>query len=161
MSATINIQLFADYFGGAPVIQVPGRLFPIRVLYEPIRPEESTSGRRERLNVRPFLRVLQAIDHKYPPEERGDLLIFLSGVAEIGVVMEAVQSYAAFTKRWVVLPLHSTLSVAEQDKVFDITPPGVRKCIISTNIAETSVTIDGVRFVVDAGESPPPCPLLL
>ncbi|XP_032083423.1 probable ATP-dependent RNA helicase DHX34 isoform X4 [Thamnophis elegans] len=152
MSATINIRLFADYFGEAPVIQVPGRLFPITVIYEPIRPEESSRGRRERLGVQPFLRVLQAIDHKYPPEERGDLLIFLSGVAEIGAVVEAAQSYAAFTKRWVVLPLHSTLSVTEQDKVFDLAPPGVRKCIISTNIAETSVTIDGVRFVVDAGK---------
>ncbi|XP_039217934.1 probable ATP-dependent RNA helicase DHX34 isoform X1 [Crotalus tigris] len=152
MSATINIQLFADYFGGAPVIQVPGRLFPITVIYEPIPPEESSRGRRERLGAQPFLRVLQAIDHKYPPEERGDLLIFLSGVAEIGAVVEAAQSYAAFTKRWVVLPLHSTLSVAEQDKIFGLPPPGVRKCIISTNIAETSVTIDGVRFVVDAGK---------
>ncbi|XP_058051151.1 probable ATP-dependent RNA helicase DHX34 isoform X6 [Ahaetulla prasina] len=152
MSATINIQLFADYFGDAPVIQVPGRLFPITVIYEPIRPEESSRGRREQLGVQPFLRVLQAIDHKYPPEERGDLLIFLSGVAEIGAVVEAAQSYATFTKRWVVLPLHSTLSVAEQDKVFDLAPPGVRKCIISTNIAETSVTIDGVRFVVDSGK---------
>ncbi|XP_044285668.1 probable ATP-dependent RNA helicase DHX34 isoform X2 [Varanus komodoensis] len=152
MSATINIRLFTDYFGGAPVVQVPGRLFPITVLYEPIRPEESTSGRKERLDPRPFLRVLQAIDHKYPPEERGDLLIFLSGVAEIGAVVEAAHTYAAHTQRWVVLPLHSTLSVAEQDKVFDMPPPGVRKCIVSTNIAETSVTIDGVRFVVDSGK---------
>nr|XP_060639692.1 probable ATP-dependent RNA helicase DHX34 [Anolis sagrei ordinatus] len=152
MSATINIRLFADYFGGAPVVQVPGRLFPITVLYEPIRPEESASGRKERLDPRPYLRVLQAIDHKYPPEERGDLLIFLSGVAEIGAVMEAAQTYATHTQRWVVLPLHSTLSVAEQDKVFDLPPPGVRKCIVSTNIAETSVTIDGVRFVVDSGK---------
>lgn len=61
--------------------------------------------------------MLQAIDHKYPPEERGDLLVFLSGVAEIGAVVEAAQVYATHTKRWVVLPLHSTLSVAEQDKV--------------------------------------------
>ncbi|XP_042296902.1 probable ATP-dependent RNA helicase DHX34 [Sceloporus undulatus] len=152
MSATINIRLFADYFGGAPVVQVPGRLFPITVLYEPIHPEESASGQKERLDPRPFLRVLQAIDHKYPPEERGDLLVFLSGVAEIGAVMEAAQTYATHTQRWVVLPLHSTLSVAEQDKVFDLPPPGVRKCIISTNIAETSVTIDGVRFVVDSGK---------
>ncbi|XP_034974407.1 probable ATP-dependent RNA helicase DHX34 isoform X2 [Zootoca vivipara] len=152
MSATINIRLFADYFGGAPVVQVPGRLFPITVLYEPLRPEEGASGRKERLDPRPFLRVLQAIDHKYPPEERGDLLVFLSGVAEIGAVVEAAQTYATHTQRWVVLPLHSTLSVAEQDKVFDLPPPGVRKCIVSTNIAETSVTIDGVRFVVDSGK---------
>lgn len=89
----------------------------MQVIYQPIPPEESSRGRRERLGTQPFLRVLQAIDHKYPPEERGDLLIFLSGAAEIGAVVEAAQSYAAFTKRWVVLPLHSTLSVAEQDKV--------------------------------------------
>ncbi|XP_053124402.1 probable ATP-dependent RNA helicase DHX34 isoform X2 [Hemicordylus capensis] len=152
MSATINIRLFADYFGGAPVVQVPGRLFPITVLYEPIPAGEDGSRGQGRLDPRPYLRVLQAIDHQYPPEERGDLLVFLSGVAEIGAVVEAAQTYASHTQRWVVLPLHSTLSVAEQDKVFDVAPPGVRKCIVSTNIAETSVTIDGVRFVVDSGK---------
>ncbi|KYO29697.1 putative ATP-dependent RNA helicase DHX34 isoform B [Alligator mississippiensis] len=154
MSATINIRLFSSYFGGAPVVQVPGRLFPITVIYQPIPPEEAAGagGKQERLDPRPYLRVLQAIDHKYPPEERGDLLVFLSGVAEIGAVLEAAQTYATHTQRWVVLPLHSTLSIAEQDKVFDLPPPGVRKCILSTNIAETSVTIDGVRFVLDSGK---------
>ncbi|NXL68964.1 DHX34 helicase, partial [Chordeiles acutipennis] len=126
------------------------------VIYQPIPKEEpSTSGKpgkSERLDPLPFLRVLQTIDHKYPPEERGDLLVFLSGVAEIGAVLEAAQAYAARTQRWIVLPLHSTLSVTEQDKVFDVPPPGVRKCILSTNIAETSVTIDGVRFVLDSGK---------
>ncbi|KFO96120.1 putative ATP-dependent RNA helicase DHX34, partial [Calypte anna] len=153
MSATINISLFSNYFGGAPVLQVPGRIFPISVIYQPIPKEAAPpTGRGERLDPLPYLRVLQAIDHKYPPEERGDLLVFLSGVAEIGAVMEAAQVYAARTQRWVVLPLHSTLSVAEQDKVFDLPPPGVRKCILATNIAETSVTIDGVRFVLDSGK---------
>ncbi|CAM5172692.1 unnamed protein product [Eretmochelys imbricata] len=112
----------------------------------------AASGKPERLDPRPYLRVLQAIDHKYPPEERGDLLVFLSGVAEISAVLEVAQAYAIHTQRWVVLPLHSTLSIAEQDKVFDMPPPGVRKCIVSTNIAETSVTIDGVRFVLDSGK---------
>lgn len=154
MSATINIRLFSDYFGGAPVLQVPGRIFPISVIYEPIPKEEAAAaaGKPERLDPRPYLRVLQAIDHKYPPEERGDLLVFLSGVAEIGAVQEAAQVYATQTQRWIVLPLHSTLSVSEQDKVFDVPPPGVRKCILATNIAETSVTIDGVRFVLDSGK---------
>ncbi|XP_057684908.1 probable ATP-dependent RNA helicase DHX34 [Corythoichthys intestinalis] len=152
MSATINIKLFSDYFGSAPVLQVPGRLFPIQVIYQPIPPEEQAASRMEKLEPRPYLRILQGIDQRYPPEERGDLLIFLSGVAEIGAIQEACQVYATHTRRWIVLPLHSTLSLAQQDKVFDIAPPGVRKCIISTNIAETSVTIDGVRFVVDSGK---------
>uniref|UniRef100_A0A673BBK4 DEAH (Asp-Glu-Ala-His) box polypeptide 34 n=1 Tax=Sphaeramia orbicularis TaxID=375764 RepID=A0A673BBK4_9TELE len=151
MSATINIKLFSDYFNSAPVMQVPGRLFPIQVIYQPIPPEEQAS-RSEKLDPRPYLRILQAIDQRYPPEERGDLLLFLSGVAEISTIQEACQIYATHTRRWIVLPLHSTLSLAQQDKVFDIAPPGVRKCIISTNIAETSVTIDGVRFVVDSGK---------
>ncbi|CAL8363622.1 unnamed protein product [Merluccius merluccius] len=151
MSATINIKLFSSYFASAPVLQVPGRLFPIQVIYQPIPPEEQAS-RLEKLDPRPYLRVLQGIDRRYPPEERGDLLLFLSGVAEISTIQEACQVYATHTQRWIILPLHSTLSLAQQDKVFDISPPGVRKCIISTNIAETSVTIDGVRFVVDSGK---------
>ncbi|KAG8001841.1 putative ATP-dependent RNA helicase DHX34 [Nibea albiflora] len=170
MSATINIKLFSNYFSSAPVLQVPGRLFPIQVIYQPIPPEEQPS-RSEKLDPRPYLRILQGIDQRYPPEERGDLLLFLSGVAEISTIQEACQIYATHTRRWIVLPLHSTLSLAQQDKaqsalfelvmfecdvlvyqVFDIAPPGVRKCIISTNIAETSVTIDGVRFVVDSGK---------
>ncbi|XP_068601686.1 probable ATP-dependent RNA helicase DHX34 [Brachionichthys hirsutus] len=151
MSATINIKLFSEYFGGAPVLQVPGRLFPIQVTYQPI-PSEEQASRSEKLDPRPYLRILQGIDQRYPPEERGDLLLFLSGLAEISAVQEACQVYATHTSRWIVLPLHSTLSLAQQDKVFDVSPPGVRKCIISTNIAETSVTIDGVRFVVDSGK---------
>uniref|UniRef100_A0A3Q4G800 DEAH (Asp-Glu-Ala-His) box polypeptide 34 n=1 Tax=Neolamprologus brichardi TaxID=32507 RepID=A0A3Q4G800_NEOBR len=151
MSATINIKLFSNYFSGAPVLQVPGRLFPIQVIYQPIPPEEQSS-KSEKLDPRPYLRILQGIDQRYPPEERGDLLLFLSGVAEISTIQEACQIYATHTRRWIILTLHSTLSIAQQDKVFDIAPPGVRKCIISTNIAETSVTIDGVRFVVDSGK---------
>uniref|UniRef100_A0A3B5BDT9 DExH-box helicase 34 n=1 Tax=Stegastes partitus TaxID=144197 RepID=A0A3B5BDT9_9TELE len=151
MSATINIKLFSNYFSSAPVLQVPGRLFPIQVIYQPIPPEEQPS-RSEKMDPRPYLRILQGIDQRYPPEERGDLLLFLSGVAEISTIQEACQIYATHTRRWIVLPLHSTLSLVQQDKVFDIAPPGVRKCIISTNIAETSVTIDGVRFVVDSGK---------
>jgi HrpA-like RNA helicase len=62
-------------------------------------------------------------------------------------------SIAEESKRWIVLKLHSSLSIEEQDKVFSYAPEGVRKCIISTNIAETSVTIDGIRFVIDSGRA--------
>ncbi|KAK3098811.1 hypothetical protein FSP39_023323, partial [Pinctada imbricata] len=149
MSATINQHLFSQYFDDAPVIQVPGRLYPIEMQYCPIKLEELNA---ERLDPSPYLRVMQTIDHKYPETERGDLLIFLSGLSEILTVVEAAKAYAQNTKRWIILPLHGTLSIEEQDKVFDIAPEGVRKCIVSTNIAETSVTIDGVRFIVDSGK---------
>ena len=150
MSATINIELFKNYFdGAAPVIQVPGRLYPISLQYHPIPSVEDG----DRLNPGPYVRVLQMIDKKYPASERGDLLIFLSGITEITRVVEAARQYSEMNNNsWVVLPLHSTLSLAEQDKVFDYPPDGVRKCIVSTNIAETSVTIDGVRFVCDSGK---------
>ncbi|KFM63256.1 putative ATP-dependent RNA helicase DHX34, partial [Stegodyphus mimosarum] len=151
MSATINIELFSEYFSNCPVIQVPGRLFPIQVKYCPLSVEEQKTL-TGKLNPAPYIRIMNLIDDKYPPEERGDLLIFLSGMTEISIVEEAAKLYAEKTNKWIVLPLHSTLSLEEQDKVFDIAPEGVRKCIISTNIAETSVTIDGVRFVVDSGK---------
>ncbi|XP_064608809.1 probable ATP-dependent RNA helicase DHX34 [Liolophura sinensis] len=151
MSATININLFSGYFDEAPVVKVPGRLYPIQLEYCPITRDE-LGGKNQRLDPSPYLKILQRIDHKYPSSERGDLLIFLSGMSEIMAVVDAARMYAQKTKRWIVLPLHSALSIAEQDKVFDIAPEGVRKCIVSTNIAETSVTIDGVRFIIDSGK---------
>lgn len=80
------------------------------------------------------------------------MLIFLSGMSDIQTLYEAAKEFAAESRRWIILPLHSTLSIEDQDKVFDLSPDGVRKCILSTNIAETSVTIDGLRFIVDSGK---------
>ncbi|XP_055878835.1 probable ATP-dependent RNA helicase DHX34 isoform X1 [Biomphalaria glabrata] len=150
MSATININLFSNYFNGAPVLKVPGRLYPIELEYCPVKTDDSVDSKR--LDPRPYINIMQRIDHKHPSTERGDLLIFLSGMSEIMAVVEAAKAYAQKTKRWIVLPLHSALSIEEQDKVFDYAPDGVRKCVVSTNIAETSVTIDGVRFIVDSGK---------
>uniref|UniRef100_A0A1B6D6A9 RNA helicase n=1 Tax=Clastoptera arizonana TaxID=38151 RepID=A0A1B6D6A9_9HEMI len=152
MSATININLFSDYFGdNAAVIQVPGRLHPINLHYRPILIEEKLS-KNERLNPAPYIQIMQLIDEKYPKDERGDLLIFLSGMSEITSIIDAAHQYNEKTQRWIILPLHSTLSLTDQDKVFDYPPDGIRKCIVSTNIAETSITIDGIRFVVDSGK---------
>nr|XP_044989490.1 probable ATP-dependent RNA helicase DHX34 [Jaculus jaculus] len=88
----------------------------LQVVYQP-QEVEPTASKSEKLDPRPFLRALEAIDKKYPPEERGDLLVFLSGMAEISAVLDAAQAYASHTQRWVVLPLHSALSVADQDKM--------------------------------------------
>jgi len=73
-------------------------------------------------------------------------------MSDIMSLAEEMRRYAATTRRWIVLPLHSALSVEDQEKVFDPVEEGVRKCIISTNIAETAVTINGIRFVVDSGQ---------
>lgn len=153
MSATINLDLFTKYFQneGVQVIKVPGRLYPIEINYKPII-KDPYERKRDKFNCTPYLQIIQMIDEKYLPHQKGDLLIFLNGYSEISTLSEAVVEYSQYKKNWIVLQLHSTLSLEDQDKVFDYPPEGVRKCIISTNIAETSVTIDGVRFVIDSGK---------
>uniref|UniRef100_A0A1A9WXX5 ATP-dependent RNA helicase DHX34 n=1 Tax=Glossina brevipalpis TaxID=37001 RepID=A0A1A9WXX5_9MUSC len=160
MSATINVELFHKYFNeeGAQLLKVPGRLHPIKTVYMPpaaldlqgksSRSQQSTA----RLDPAPFVQVLNLIDQKYSANERGDVLIFVSGVNEITTVCDAIKEYADRQSHWILLPLHSSLSLAEQDKVFDYAPEGMRKCIVSTNIAETSLTVDGIRFVIDSGK---------
>jgi len=177
MSATINTRMFADYFG-ATIIKVPGRLYPIALEYIPVdfdadgrqaAPQECGKGVAGRktagiataklagakpkpFDAKPYLRLLQRIDDEYPKAERGDMLVFLSGMNEITALADALREYVAESRRWIVLKLHSSLAMDEQDRVFDLAPDGVRKCILSTNIAETSVTIDGIRFVADSGK---------
>ncbi|MCP9257449.1 putative ATP-dependent RNA helicase DHX34 [Dirofilaria immitis] len=140
MSATINLELFQNYFEGAPVIRVAGRLYPIELRYMPIKEHNQyeSEKKKAKIDAEPYL--------------NGDVLVFLNGVSEISTVAEALKVYAEISKKWIILTLHSTLSTEEQDKVFDIAPLGIRKCILSTNIAETSVTIDQIRFVIDSGK---------
>jgi len=167
MSATINVDAYSAYFGGAPVVCVPGRLHPVKVVYLPPKEERGAAGGREsarrsredaaalatkggkrifeRLSAAPYLSVIHRIDAEVPQDERGDVLVFLSGMDDISILADALSEYASRTGRWVVLKLHSSMAVEEQDRVFDVAEAGVRKCILSTNIAETSVTIDGIR----------------
>ncbi|ORZ02569.1 P-loop containing nucleoside triphosphate hydrolase protein [Syncephalastrum racemosum] len=170
MSATINAELFAQYFD-APTLNVPGRMYTVKTHYwsekkddknlvddaayrrrQAATIKESIPSRSEPVDPGPYLKVIEYIDQSIPSTERGDLLIFMSGINEIMSLAETLKEYADHKKNWIILPLHSTLSVDEQDKVFDIPPEGVRKCIISSNIAETSLTIDGIRFVIDSGK---------
>ncbi|XP_025264487.1 probable ATP-dependent RNA helicase DHX34 [Camponotus floridanus] len=153
MSATINIELFNNYFAkeDVKIIEVPGRLYPIQLFYRPVTVED-IRYKNDRFNPSPYVQIMQIIDQKYPANEKGDLLIFLSGISEITAVVDAAKEYSTKKNNWIVLPLHSTLSIIEQDKVFDYAPEGVRKCIVATNIAETSITIDGIRFVADSGK---------
>lgn len=153
MSATINLQLFSNFFTdeNAKVIEVPGRLYTIKLHYMP-QFHDIGQKKNSRMDPQPYVNILRMIDKKYPSTEKGDLLIFLSGLNEITTIEEAAKEYAEKTKNWIILPLHSQLAIADQDKAFDYCPDGVRKCIIATNIAETSITIDGIRFVVDSGK---------
>ncbi|KAI9315979.1 P-loop containing nucleoside triphosphate hydrolase protein [Dichotomocladium elegans] len=170
MSATINAELFAQYFD-APTLNVPGRMYPVKTHFWPNTDEdtnlvndaahrrrqsatvkESIPSKVKVLDSSPYLKVMEYIDQTFPITERGDLLIFMSGINEIEALAERLKEYAAHSRKWVILMLHSTLAVDEQEKVFDMPPEGVRKCIISTNIAETSLTIDGIRFVIDSGK---------
>lgn len=140
MSATININLFSNFFTEeqARIIEVPGRLYPIKLHYMPhlmnpnLRLEKKS--RSERLNPEPYIQVMSMIDKKYPKEEKGDLLIFLSGLNEIQSVVDAAKEFSEKNQNWIILPLHSSLSMQDQDKVFDYAPEGMRKCIVSTNI---------------------------
>ncbi|KAJ3022102.1 DEAH (Asp-Glu-Ala-His) box polypeptide 34 [Thoreauomyces humboldtii] len=171
MSATINAELFSKYFDDAPFIMVPGRMYPVSIEYIPATEEDrnlvddrlfaervksgvrdAVATRNVKIDAKPYLRVMDRIDQLVPAHERGDLLVFVSGINEIELLAEEMKAYASANRRWIILLLHSSLSVTEQEKAFDIAPAGVRKCILSTNIAETSVTIDGVRFVIDSGK---------
>lgn len=151
MSATININLFSNFFTEeqARIIEVPGRLYPIKLHYMPhlmnpnLRLEKKS--RSERLNPEPYIQVMSMIDKKYPKEEKGDLLIFLSGLNEIQSVVDAAKEFSEKNQNWIILPLHSSLSMQDQDKVFDYAPEGMRKCIVSTNIGE----FDFIRFQYD------------
>lgn len=142
MSATININLFSNFFKEekAMVIEVPGRLYPIKLHFMPhlmnpnLRLEKKS--RSERLNPEPYIQIMSMIDKKYQKEEKGDLLIFLSGLNEIQSVVDAAKEYSEKNQNWIILPLHSSLSMQDQDKVFDYAPDGMRKCIVSTNIGE-------------------------
>ncbi|XP_053316891.1 putative ATP-dependent RNA helicase DHX57 isoform X2 [Spea bombifrons] len=233
MSATLNADLFSEYFNGCPVLHIPGRTFPVdqyfledaiaktRYVLEdgsPYRRSSKFSSRQgkkgqsyeelleeleqnmtlqlqesrvvkdsipdQQLSFKELctrynevsksvLKTLSAMDldkinlelieallewivdgvHSYPP---GAVLIFLPGLAEIKMLYEQLQSNALFSnrrsKRCVIYPLHSSLSSEEQQAVFSRPPQGVTKIIISTNIAETSITIDDVVYVIDSGK---------
>eukprot|EP01053_Blabericola_migrator_P012582 Blabericola_migrator_1__12581@NODE_7_length_25668_cov_124_338502_g6_i0_p4_GENE_NODE_7_length_25668_cov_124_338502_g6_i0NODE_7_length_25668_cov_124_338502_g6_i0_p4_ORF_typecomplete_len746_score130_95Flavi_DEAD/PF07652_14/1_2e30HA2/PF04408_23/1_7e28OB_NTP_bind/PF07717_16/3_3e18DEAD/PF00270_29/1_3e15Helicase_C/PF00271_31/4_4e11AAA_22/PF13401_6/2_1e10AAA_19/PF13245_6/6_7e09SRP54/PF00448_22/1_1e06ResIII/PF04851_15/7_4e05Herpes_ori_bp/PF02399_15/2_9e05AAA_30/PF13604_6/0_00091PPV_E1_C/PF00519_17/0_0013 len=149
MSATLDAGKFQDYFQ-APVITIPGRVHPVEIFYTP-KPEEDyfTAAQRTVLQI-------------HATEKEGDILLFLTGEEEILDMKKALeQDSAHLTAQFgelVVIPLYSTLPPQQQQKIFDPPPapkypggPKGRKCIVSTNIAETSITIDGIVYVIDPG----------
>ncbi len=135
-SATIDVERFSEHFGGAPIIEVSGRTYPVEVRYRPV--EDVASDDVDAV-CEAVLECLTSGD--------GDVLVFLSGQREIHDVADALRPMLdAVTS---VLPLYARLSTAEQHRVF--APGGGRRVVLATNVAETSITVPGIRYVVDPG----------
>ncbi|KAK8790938.1 hypothetical protein WA158_005569 [Blastocystis sp. Blastoise] len=160
MSATLDISVYKELFPTYKYIKIPGRMFPVDIQYCPLTDitiQRKTNDNELKMYTLPidpipYLRILQRIDELYDEDNRGDLLVFVSGYRDIQILKDKLEEYAEISKRWYILRLHSTLSREEQNKVFKLAPAGIRKCILSTNIAETSVTLPDIRFVVDSGK---------
>ena len=143
MSATLDgdavARLIADAHGTAPVVRSSGRMFPIETYYRPPRADE----RLEATTSRVVREALEASD--------GDVLVFLPGMGEQRRVEERlVDTVPAHVRVYV---LHGTMPLADQDAALAAAPAGTRKVVLSTSVAETSLTVEGVRVVVDAGQS--------
>ncbi|XP_055387520.1 ATP-dependent RNA helicase DHX8 [Condylostylus longicornis] len=142
-SATLDAVKFSQYFFEAPIFTIPGRTFPVEVLY-------TKEPETDYLDAS-LITVMQ-IHLREPP---GDILLFLTGQEEIDtaceILYERMKSLGPDVPELIILPVYSALPSEMQTRIFDPAPPGSRKVVIATNIAETSLTIDGIFYVVDPG----------
>ncbi|MGY6275441.1 ATP-dependent RNA helicase HrpA [Methylomonas sp. MgM2] len=145
-SATIDPERFSRHFGNAPIVNVSGRTYPVDIRYRPIEQIEEDDETSADLQQA----ILEAVEELYR-ELRGDILIFLSGEHEIRETAESLRK-SQHNSRYDVLPLYSKLSVAEQERVFK--PSGNKpRIVLATNVAETSLTVPGIRCVIDSGHA--------
>ncbi|KAI1721332.1 helicase associated domain (HA2) domain-containing protein [Ditylenchus destructor] len=152
MSATLDAGKFQTYFDNCPLMSVPGRTFPVEIFYTP-EPERDYLEAAVRTVIQ--IHLCEEID--------GDILLFLTGQEEIEDACKRlrreISNMGPETGELACIPLYSTLPPNQQQRIFDPAPPRKangaisRKCVVSTNIAETSLTIDGVVFVIDPGFS--------
>ncbi|HDL1720408.1 TPA: ATP-dependent RNA helicase HrpA, partial [Mannheimia haemolytica] len=135
-SATIDVERFSKHFNNAPIIEVSGRTFPVEVRYRPIvEDQDQLQG------------ILNAVD-ELQAEGRGDILIFMNGEREIRDTAEALQKQEL--RHSEILPLYARLSAAEQQRIFQPSG-GLNRIILATNVAETSLTIPNIKYVIDTG----------
>jgi ATP-dependent helicase HrpA len=141
-SATIETQRFSRHFGDAPVIEVSGRTYPVEVRYRPL---ESDDPEEEDLEMDEA--VLRGVDELWRTSGPGDVLVFLSGEREIRETDEALRKHHPPGVE--ILPLYARLSADEQQRVFQ--PHGKPRIVLATNVAETSLTVPGIKYVIDTG----------
>ncbi|MFD8939063.1 ATP-dependent RNA helicase HrpA [Streptomyces sp. NPDC059578] len=150
-SATIDPQRFSRHFGDAPIVEVSGRTYPVEVRYRPLLEddaEEADGGDRDQITA-----ICDAVT-ELQGEGPGDVLVFLSGEREIRDTADALnkmfaRSPAVLRQNTEVLPLYARLSHAEQHRVFQ--PHAGRRVVLATNVAETSLTVPGIKYVIDPG----------
>ena len=141
-SATIDAQKFSAHFGNAPVIEVSGRLYPVEVMYRPFDEEDEDEHEIDLPQA-----IVNAVDELTSRSQTGDVLVFLPGEREIREAAEALRKHHHAGVE--ILPLFARLSAQEQERIFS--SGGARRIVLATNVAETSLTVPGIRYVVDSG----------
>ncbi|MEU4463049.1 ATP-dependent RNA helicase HrpA [Streptomyces sp. NPDC024017] len=140
-SATIDPERFSRHFGDAPIVEVSGRTYPVEVRYRPLLEEDGDDADRDQITA-----ITDAVE-ELQREGKGDILVFLSGEREIRDTADALtKKNYRFTE---ILPLYARLSHAEQHRVFQ--PHTGRRIVLATNVAETSLTVPGIKYVIDPG----------
>jgi ATP-dependent helicase HrpA len=142
-SATIDVERFSQHFDGAPVIEVSGRTYPVEVRYRPVVDPDDPDSDPDRDQVQAICDAVVELQ----AEGDGDVLVFLSGEREIRDTADALSAMSL--RHTEILPLYARLSAADQHRVFQ-SHPG-RRVVLATNVAETSLTVPGIRYVVDPG----------
>lgn len=142
-SATIDPERFARHFGEAPIVEVSGRTYPVEVRYRPLLEEEGDDADRDQITA-----ICDAVD-ELQSEGPGDVLVFLSGEREIRDTADALNKKNL--RHTEVLPLYARLSHAEQHRVFQRHTG--RRIVLATNVAETSLTVPGIKYVIDPGNA--------
>lgn len=143
-SATMNAERFSRFFGGAPEFIIPGRTFPVDIQFSRSPCEDYVDS---------AVKQVLAIHVSQGP---GDILVFMTGQEDIEVTCELIEERLKLLNdppKLTILPIYSQMPAEQQAKIFEKAPPGVRKVIVATNIAETSLTVDGIMYVVDSGFS--------
>ncbi|MFF3317082.1 ATP-dependent RNA helicase HrpA [Streptomyces sp. NPDC003035] len=140
-SATIDPERFSRHFGEAPIVEVSGRTYPVEVRYRPLLEEDSEESDRDQITA-----ICDAVD-ELQSEGPGDILVFLSGEREIRDTADALLKKQL--RNTEVLPLYARLSHAEQHRVFQA--HSGRRIVLATNVAETSLTVPGIKYVIDPG----------
>lgn len=142
-SATLDADKFSEYFNQCPIFSIPGRTFPVEIMYS--REPES-----DYLDA-----ALMTVMEIHLKEPEGDILLFLTGQEEIDtsceILFERMKALGPGVPELIILPVYSALPSEMQSRIFEPAPPGSRKVVIATNIAETSITIDHIYYVIDPG----------